>query len=191
MFIDLLLKNASIEFEYDKAKNIVTIELVNADYYTRREMNIVIGYEDGSYDTFDCENIATGGSHAIPIEKAKNIVALNFVKKGTEQVDDRERLSMSEVGYRFQALREKMRLTQTQLANLSGLRQGRISDMETAKKKMCTFSVIALTKALGVTLDDIGYLSVQEFDKKFEIERESKPHPMLARIFTGTEAPPV
>jgi len=59
------------------------------------------------------------------------------------------------IGKRVRETRKQQKITQDQLAEMSGLTVGYISHVETARKKASLSALISISNALGITLDEL------------------------------------
>ena len=59
------------------------------------------------------------------------------------------------IGKRIKEVRKQRSLTQADLAELTGMSNSYISYIETAKKQACLESLVQISNALGVTVDEL------------------------------------
>ena len=59
------------------------------------------------------------------------------------------------IGKRIKEIRKQQKITQDQLAEMSNLTVGYISHVETGRKKASLSSLINISNALGITLDEL------------------------------------
>lgn len=60
---------------------------------------------------------------------------------------------------KIRELRKEKKLTQCALAEMAGLKQGSLSDIESGKQSPSLCALIRIAKALGCTLDDLVDMS--------------------------------
>jgi transcriptional regulator with XRE-family HTH domain len=82
------------------------------------------------------------------------------------------------IGANIKAIREKKGLTQTQLANLIGTSQQKISVWENSERELTVTTVVKIANALEVDISELLQTSneFQELNTKCDIAQNPQPH---------------
>jgi transcriptional regulator with XRE-family HTH domain len=73
------------------------------------------------------------------------------------------------IGEKIRAIRKSRRISQEELAELSGLHPTYISDIENGKVNASVYSYFEISKGLGIPLSELLNISFEKTDREIEI----------------------